>query len=96
MTDLLSIFNQLKRPKLLIRAARFGAAEFRRDRDLKRLLQRTNLPKPGKGMVLLIELENRLEDTRKSGDGTYSITKHVEILSALIAEAGFLKRNPLT
>lgn len=74
MSDLLSVFNKLRRPKTLIRAARIGAKEYRRDRDLKRLMRQSVLPKPGKGMMSLLEIEHDLEATRTNGNATYSIT----------------------
>ncbi len=95
MKELLDIFNKLRRPKMLIRAARIGSSDFRRDRDLKRLLRIISVPKPGKSMTRLLALEQDLEETRRAGDATYSISKHVEILAALIAEASFLTRKTL-
>ncbi|NOX73085.1 MAG: hypothetical protein GXP03_05530 [Alphaproteobacteria bacterium] len=93
MTDVLSIFNTLRRPRILIRAARIAASEYRRDRDLKRLLRAGKLPNPGKTMPRLLAMEQDIEATRQAGHATYSITKHVEILAALVAEATFLSRK---
>ncbi len=93
MTDVLSIFNKLRRPRILIRAARIGAADYRRDRDLKRLLRSVKLPVPGKSMPRLLAMEQDIEATRQAGYATYSITKHVEILAALVAEATFIGRK---
>ena len=46
MTDLTAMLNALRRPKILIRAARAGVADYRRDRDLKRLVKAPrNLPR---------------------------------------------------
>ena len=95
MSNLLQVFNRLRRPKTLIRAARIGAEEFRRDRDLKRLLRVVSVPKPGKGMRRLLDIEQSLEETRSTGNATYSITRHVEILAALITEASFLNQKTL-
>ncbi|WP_414897658.1 DUF6477 family protein [Rhodovulum sp. YEN HP10] len=77
----------LRRPRLLVRAARFGLADYRRDRDLVRLTQGQM---PGNARTVLswlIEQEERMEETRKSGDAGYSIARHVELLIALMAEA---------
>jgi len=95
MSDLMHIFKSLRRPKLLIKAAKIGSENFRRDRDLKRLLKAQRLPNPGGGLSRLLALEEELETTRKSGNATYSISRHVEILAALIAEAQFLPRPKL-
>ncbi len=36
MTDFRALLETLKRPRMLIRAARCGVLDYRRDRDLKR------------------------------------------------------------
>ena len=91
MTDFRIILANLRRPRLLIRAARFGLEDYRRDRDLSRLLQdsdssETILP------TLLAE-EARLEYSRKTGDLTYPVVRHIEVLVALMAEANLLPRK---
>ncbi len=93
MSDLVSFFKALRRPRLLIRAARIGATEYRRDRDLRRLLRASRLPGPAAGMRRLLALEADFEAVRRAKDTTYSISRHVEILSALIAEAQLLIRS---
>lgn len=95
MTDLLSVFENLRRPKTLILAARIGSSEYRREKDLKRLLRLNASPTPGSGLSRLMALEQDLEATRKNGDATYRITKHVEILAALLAEAALLQRRKI-
>ena len=37
MTDLTCFFSALRRPKILVRAARVGVRDYRRERDLKRI-----------------------------------------------------------
>lgn len=93
MSELLKVFNGLRRPKLLIRAARIGSANYRRERDLRRLIKSQSLPKPGKGLTMLMAMEQELEVIRKTGNATYSISRHVEILAALIAEAAHITQN---
>ena len=41
----------LRRPRLLVQAARAGLAGWNRDRDLKRVLKCENVPKPGAAMT---------------------------------------------
>lgn len=77
----------LRRPKLLIRAARFGLAEYNRDRDLKRLLGQSPAPSPRAALDRLVEKEAVLEDHRQTGAAAYSAARHVEVLIALIAES---------
>ncbi len=40
MTDFRLLLAELRRPRLLIRAARYGMQDYRRERDLKRLDRR--------------------------------------------------------
>jgi len=90
MTDALSLIASLRRPRLMIRAARLGCTEYRRDRDLKRLLGAT--PTPDRALPALLDAEAVAEATRQTGDAAYSIARHVELLIALIAEARLATR----
>ena len=45
MQDVLTILQQLQRPRLLMRAARIGAMDYRRSAQLPRLLGYDQLPK---------------------------------------------------
>lgn len=90
MTDVLSLIASLRRPRLMIRAARLGCSEYRRDRDLKRLLGAT--PAPDRALPALLDAEAVAEATRQTGDAAYSIARHVELLIALIAEARLATR----
>jgi hypothetical protein len=78
----------LSRPRLLIRAARFGLTDYRRDRDLRRLID-GKLP-PEAALPRLLTVEEGLETTRLKGDASYSIARHIEVLIALMAEARLL------
>lgn len=95
MTDPVTLLNALRRPSLLIQAARFGMSDYRRDRDLRRLTQTTALPSPAHAMGLLMTEEDLLEQTRRTGDATYNVSRHVEVLIALMAEARLLPRPGL-
>lgn len=79
--------NDLRRPRLLIRAARFGLGTYRRDRDLCRLLSRSAAPGPQAALALLIDLEARIEEARAARNEPYSTAHHVAVLTALMAEA---------
>ena len=87
MTDIASFLASIRRPSLLIRAARFGLQDYRRDRDLKRLIGSARPPTPETALPALAEAEERAEETRRAGDATYGIARHVELLIALMAEA---------
>ncbi|MCU0901741.1 MAG: DUF6477 family protein [Cypionkella sp.] len=85
MTDLRARLADLRRPRLLMHAARFGLSDYRRERDLKRLVA---LPaSPEATVTQLLSQEDRLEEHRKRGDAGYSIANHIEVLIALLAEA---------
>lgn len=92
MTDIQSFLAALRRPKLLVRAARFGLEDYNRDRDLKRLMHLPAAPSPRIAVDRLIEEEARMEDVRKAGAAAYSAARHVEVLIALMAEARLLPR----
>ena len=91
MTDFRSLLANLSRPRLLIRAARFGLGDYRRERDLRRLLA-PHL-NPERAMPHLLDVEAQLEQTRRSGDAAYSVARHIEVLIALMAEARLLPRT---
>jgi len=74
----------LSRPRLLVRAARFGLAEYRRERDLPRLLGEV---RPAAVLDELFTREAQAEADRAAGVAVYSPARHVELLIALIAEA---------
>jgi len=87
MNDLASVLNALRRPKILVRAARAGVVDYRRERDLRRLLRQARGTAAQHAIGSLLDEENRLETTRTAGDATYSIQRHVAVLTAILAEA---------
>lgn len=92
MTEIHAPLAQMRRPRLLIRAARFGVADYRRDRDLRRLIGRSAPPEDA--LRLLIRAEHQMEENRRRGEATYSIAQHIEVLIALVAEARLSRRCP--
>lgn len=92
IVSILATIAQTRRPLLLLRAARIGTLEYRRETDLRRILRLPAAPPPGAATVrTLIELEAGLEAlrTRPShaiGD-TWRPVRHVEVMIALMAEA---------
>lgn len=89
MSDLANLLSAVRRPKILVRAARAGVTDYRRERDLRRLLPGQKTASRQAIGSLLAE-EDRLETTRKSGGATYNIQRHVAVLTAIIAEARLL------
>ena len=77
----------LKRPSLLIRAARHGVPEYDRETMLRRLV---DARQPGGGEAIvdaLLDAEAEAEGDRKAGLATYSFGRHIELLVALMVEA---------
>jgi len=93
MIDLSRHVASLRRPRLLVRAARLGISEYKRERDLCRLMKSAHAPAPETAVTRLLDEEGQLEDTRKNGDAAYSVPRHVEILIALMAEVRLLPRQ---
>ncbi|EPX76209.1 DUF6477 family protein [Salipiger mucosus] len=91
MKDLLSLVKTLRRPRLLVRAARIGAEDYRREARLPRLLGLAALPRSASALLQLMELEADLDESRRRGDATYSVTRHVEVLSAVMGESRRLR-----
>ncbi len=92
MTDLHDSFATLRRPRLLIRAARCGLGEYNRARDLKRLMRLAEAPAPEAALRALIAEEAVLEAYRREGCAQYDLAHHIELLIAMMAEARLLPR----
>ncbi len=97
MHDLTTMLSTLKRPRLLVRAARMGAQEYNRDRHLQRILGYGALPRPAAALMRLMELERGLDEQRKADDAGYSLPRHLDLLIAMMGEAQLLQasRAPL-
>lgn len=91
MQDLLGMIAGLNRPRLLVRAARFGVDDYNRSSQLPRLLGAVNLPRNGEAIVRLIDIEADLNDRRVGVAADYSIARHVAVLIALMGEARLLR-----
>ena len=90
MQDLLTMLNTLRRPRLLIRAARIGAQDYSRDRHLRRLLGYGTLPRPASALMRLIDIERELDSLRCGEDAGYSLSRHLDILIAMVGETQLL------
>ena len=93
--SIVSIFETLssaRRPRMLLRTARIGMQDYRRETDLRRVLRLPAAPPPGPATVrALIELEAQVEAVRlrpgQTGGDTWRAARHVEVMIALMAEA---------
>jgi len=90
MTDFRALLANLRRPQLLIRAARCGFADYRRERDLRRLIDAQ--PSPNQAVQRLLTEEEKLESNRRAGEASYSASRHIEVLIALMNEVRLLPR----
>jgi hypothetical protein len=95
MQDLIGLLSNLRRPRLLIRAARFGAQDYSRNRHLRRLLGYGALPRSGPALIRLMELEADLDTARQTGGADYSVARHLDILIAMMGEAKLLRATHL-
>ena len=87
MTDPQTYLTTLRRPRLLVRAARLGLPEYNRQRSMRRLLPGETAPMPGQAFERLVEHEAALDQIRRDGAAAYSAARHVELLVALMDEA---------
>lgn len=90
MPDLRNFLAELRRPRLLVRAARHGLQNYQRERDLRRLIDTAPRLAPEAALERLFVAEERMEATRRRGDASYSIARHIEMLIALMAETRLL------
>ena len=93
MQDVHSRLTLLRRPRILARAARLGAQNYCRQRDLRRILGYGVLPRPGAAVMQLLDMESALNTARKAGEAGYSLIRHVDVLIALSGEAAFLRSS---
>lgn len=79
----------LRRPRILARAARAGARLYKRERDLAAVAPRLSISmRTDQALVSeLAAAEAACEADRKNGAATYSTQRHISLLSALLAEA---------
>jgi Family of unknown function (DUF6477) len=92
MKDVLTMLKEMRRPALLMRAARIGAEDYKRAVHLARLLGFGRLPGPVESLMRLMESEAALEEQRGAGMASYSVADHVDVLIAMVGEARVLQR----
>ena len=93
MQDVLSMLHAVRRPPLLMRAARIGAEAYVRDIHLPRLLGYGVLPRHGHALMKLMDMEANLNDLRKNGNASYSLVRHVDCMIAILGEARILRAS---
>jgi hypothetical protein len=78
-------FSRISRPKLLLAAARAGAALYQRERDLGGLTPAG--ASKSKIVAALTAAEAAADADRRAGAPGYSPARHVRLLTALLVEA---------
>lgn len=91
MKDALGILGDLRRPRLLVKAAKHGSREYNREAHLPQLLGFGRLPRHGAALMKLVDIEAELNEQRLRKDATYSIPHHVEVLAVMMGEARLMR-----
>lgn len=91
MTQLLEQLNEIHRPRLLIQAARIGAATYRRDLHLRRLFEGGSIPLNAEALTRLMDMESQLNEDRMQNAASYCAADHVDLLIAMMGEARLLR-----
>ncbi|GGL80107.1 DUF6477 family protein [Wenxinia marina] len=91
MEDLQTRVKALRRPRLLVSAARYGLEDYDRLRVLPRVLGGAAPGRPGPALMRLLDREVELDEQRRSGTADYKVAVHVETLIALMGEAALLR-----
>ncbi|MBB3710699.1 hypothetical protein FHS00_000252 [Limimaricola variabilis] len=86
MLEPMSRIAALRRPQILVDAARFGIDQYDRARLLPRLIGPGPCG-PARAVTLLLDREAEQEQRRRAGTGDYRPARHVELIVALMAEA---------
>ena len=91
MLDVLTMLQCLHRPRLLMRAARIGAEDYRRAAHLPRLLGYGTLPRHTQALMRLMEIESELNAQRLEDESAYNLLRHIDILIAIVGEARIMQ-----
>jgi hypothetical protein len=91
MLDVLGLIAMLQRPGLLVRTARLGVGHYDRARCLPRLVDAAPGARHGEIILRLLESEAEVNDLLRTGNANYRARHQVDLLTALLAEAGSLR-----
>ena len=82
-----AVESTLTRPRLLVKAAQYGAQLYRRSRDLPGAVPGLIAQPVARILPKLRETEAMLDRLRRDGSAAYRPGIHVQVLAALLAEA---------
>ena len=85
----------LRRPRLLVQAARAGLSGWRRGRDPRRVLKCENLPRPETALARLHAEEARHDLARRENRAEYDLHRHILLLIAILAETAAAAPQPV-
>lgn len=88
-------YPPMRRPRLLMRAARAGLAGWNRRRDLRRLLKCDETPLAGATLPRLRAEEELLDGIRREGRADYDVHRHIMLLVAILAETAEAAPRPV-
>ncbi|WP_370229990.1 DUF6477 family protein [Cognatishimia sp.] len=91
--DVLQQITALKRPAILVRAAKDAALSYQRKVHLRRFFGETLPHKNATLLAQLLELEHKSNEQRLAEMAEYSVARHLDILIALIGEAQILRAS---
>jgi len=94
MQDIQRALGALRRPPLLVRAARLGAPRYNRSTALPRLIGPGPLPPVSEALAQLIEIESAQDAARRDGKATWRAADHLAVLIAVLGEARLLDDAP--
>jgi len=86
MTQNIPDLARLRRPALLIEAARLGVATYCRERTLRRHLGDLHHPDSEAVLETLLEIEEELNQLRRHDYAGYSPARHVDVVIAILGE----------
>jgi len=90
MPDIHRQLRTLRRPKLLLDAAKYGLKTYKRTTSLKRYLGGVPASKGAGALSQLMTLESEMEATRLIQCSSYSAQRHIGVLTALLSELTLL------
>ena len=84
---------KIKRPRILIKAAKIGLKHYEREKGLEQLLRLNKGAKPESVVEKLVAAEATINEQRVNGGASYSLDRHINLLTALLNEMCLLERK---